>query len=159
MFRVGKITAIRLEDKPFVEVQVETEIENPVWYPFFVYPGMESNPQLEDEVIVFANEFKGNRGIVFSGKMLELMAEKDYCWSFKNIKDKQTGVEKEKIMSLQDPEGIEKVYFKKDGYTDVKQINLRDSVTGSWNLGSVPHTFTTKTIDFNGTTLQVLIAG
>ena len=157
MFRVGKITAIRLEEKPFVEVQVETEIENPIWYPFFVYPGMETNPQLEDEVIVFANEFKGNRGIVFSGKMLELMAEKDYCWSFRNIKDKESGEEKDKIISFQTSDKEEKVHIKKDGETVVKMLDIEESVAGSYTIPEPAVTVPTRTIKFNGVTLEVLI--
>lgn len=157
MFRVGIIKAIRLEDKPFVEVQVETEIENPVWYPFFVYPGMETNPQIEDEVIVFTNEFKGNRGVVFSGKMLELMAEKDYCWSFKNIKDKETGIEKDKIISFQDSDAVEMVHIKKEGETVVKMLDIEDSVTGSYTIPEPAVTVPTRTIKFNGVTLEVLI--
>lgn len=157
MFEVGIIKAIRLEEKPFVEVQVEGAIENPVWYPFFAYPGMETNPQLEDEVIVFTNKFKGNRGIVFSGKMLELMAEKDYCWSFKNIKDKETGIEKDKIMSWQDPDAVELVHIKKDGETVVKMLDIEDSVAGSYTIPDPATAVPTQTIKFGGVTLEVLI--
>jgi len=157
MFKVGIIKALRKEDKPFVEVQVEIENEEICWYPMFEFPDIETNPQLDDEVILFTNQY--NRGIVFNGKMLELMTDKDYSFSIKNIADKETGLEKDKIISYQDKDKVEVAHLKKDGYIDVKQANLRDSVTGSWTLGGTPHTFQTQIIDFNGVSLPILIAG
>lgn len=157
MFKVGIIKAIRKEDLPFVEVQVEVENKEICWYPLFEFPDIETNPQLEDQVILFTNQY--NRGIVITGMMMELMTEKDYSFSIKNRADTETGEEKDKILSLQDKDKVEMAHVKKDGYTDVKQVNLRESIQSTWTLGGTPHTFRTQTIDFYGTPLEVLIAG